>query len=73
MEVDQGEGNDVGQGRQREYMKWTDNDDVIFIEGMLDLVQSREVELQNLKNGGFKKLKAMIEKRILGFNLNVKS
>ncbi|CAL1408225.1 unnamed protein product [Linum trigynum] len=69
----EGEVNDAGQGRLREYKSWTENHDVIFIECLLDLVQSKEVESGNLRNGGFKKLEAMMMKRIPGFNLNVKS
>ncbi|CAL1354869.1 unnamed protein product [Linum trigynum] len=65
--------NGAGLGRQREYKSWTDHHDVVFIECLLDLVQSKEVESGNLKNGGFKKLDAMMAKRIPGFNLNVKS
>ncbi|CAL1356152.1 unnamed protein product [Linum trigynum] len=72
-EVADGEMNDVAQGRLREYNKWTKKHDVVFIECMLDLVQSRQVESGNLKNGGFKKLEAMMVKKIPGFNLNVRS
>ncbi|CAL1406369.1 unnamed protein product [Linum trigynum] len=72
-EGDDGAMNDAAHGRLREYNKWTENHDVVFIECMLDLVQSREVEYGNLKKGGFKKLEAMMVKKILGFNLNVRS
>ncbi|CAL1411174.1 unnamed protein product [Linum trigynum] len=68
-----GEVNDAGQQRLREYKSRSEIHDVVFIDCLLDLVQSREVESGNLKNGGFKKLEVMMRKRIPGFNLNVRS
>ncbi|CAI0403619.1 unnamed protein product [Linum tenue] len=47
-----GEVNDAGQQRLREYKSWSETHDVVFIDCLLDLVQSREVESGNLKNGG---------------------
>ncbi|CAI0384831.1 unnamed protein product [Linum tenue] len=65
--------NDAAQVRLREYKSWMELHDAFFIECMLDLVQSKEVESGNLKNGGFKKLEAMLQQKIPGFNLNVRS
>ncbi|CAL1353621.1 unnamed protein product [Linum trigynum] len=59
--------------KAREYNKWTENEDAAFIESMLHLLETKEVECGNFKNGGFKKLEALMVKKIPGFSKNVGS
>ncbi|CAL1369579.1 unnamed protein product [Linum trigynum] len=71
-DVEMFEGSAVDK-KAKEYNKWTEKEDEVFIESMLHLLETKEVECGNFKNGGLKKLEALILKKLPGLTENVKS